>query len=116
MKRERVILAVERGWQNTRQLSLGLDKKGYLVDVLIKGEVAPEVLAMITSHAGIRIKSIGRFWFRPRFFLKITTAALFGGLKAVGIEGKDTEGWIRFLGRALNLKVFLITDESSDYL
>jgi len=112
MRKQAVVCAVERGWQNTRQLSLELNQKGYFVDILIKGAVEPDVLAMITKYAGIRIRSAGRFWFRLRLFFKIALSALFKDLKAVGIEGKRIEGWINLLGRIFNFRVFLITNES----
>jgi hypothetical protein len=62
----KAILAVEHGWQGMRELSLMLARSGFAVDVIIKGKVAPEVLAMVTCPSGMRVVSVSRTWFRWR--------------------------------------------------
>ena len=133
-----VIIAVERGWQRSRGLSLDLMRKGCDVDILIKGFVEKPVLDMITKYPSIKITSVSRFWFRVVLFLKI--AALkkiaFGdnfkrfsvvrkvfytflhhkNLKAVYVEGKKIEKWLFVLSRCFGLKVFLVDNESCAYL
>lgn len=111
MRKKAIICAVERGWQNTRQMSLELARKGYIVGILIKGAVKPDVLAMITAYAGIKISAVRRFCFGPILFFRITLYAIFLRLKAVVVEAKDIDKWIFFLSRVFSLKVFSVEDE-----
>jgi hypothetical protein len=62
----KAVLAVERGWQGMRELSLAVSRRGVLVDVLIKGAVAPDVLAMVTRPIGMRVIAVRRTWFLAR--------------------------------------------------
>lgn len=108
-----IIFAVERGWQRSRELSLDLMRKGQDADILIKGIVEKPVLEMITKYAGIQITSVSRFWFRVVLFFKIATVK---NLKAIYIEGKKIEKWLYILSRCFGLNVFLVGNESRNYL
>ena len=71
-----VILAVEHGWQGMRELSLAFAKLGASVDVLIKGRVPSEVLAMITTPRGMRVLDAPRVMFRWCLVWSCLTASL----------------------------------------
>ena len=109
IERETVIIAVERGWQRSRELSLDLMRKGWQVDILIKGFVEKPVLDMIIKYPNIKITSVSRFWFKVVLFFKI---AALKNLKAIYVEGKKIERWLYTLSRCFGLKVFLVDNES----
>src|SRR3989338_2779053 len=110
------ILAVEHGWQGMRELALELARLGIAVEVLIKGQVAPDVLAMITRPDGMRITPVSRPWFRWRLTLACVLAAVRSSHIYAGTPGRDTPShertrqWLERLNRMLPLRILLLEE------
>jgi len=104
----KLIIAVEQGWQSSRELSLLLAKRFFSVDILIKGFVEEEALDMITSYSNISIESVARLWYRLNLFFKIINNAYNSNLKGILVEGKKIEKWLCMCGRVFKCPVFLI--------
>ena len=110
------ILAVEHGWQGMRELSLELARLGMAVEVLIKGRVAPDVLAMITRPDGMRITPVGRPWFRWRLMLSCALAAGRSSPIYAVTHRRDapsherTRQWLERLGRMIPVRILLLEE------
>ena len=114
----KAILAVEHGWQGMRELSLAFARQGAQVDVLIKGAVAPEVLAMVTGPNGMRITAIPRVWFLVRLMVHCAFAGV--GSRPVCVIAQRRESprqervrrWLERLGRCVPLTVVMLEENS----
>ena len=110
------ILSVEHGWQGMRELSLELARLGLMVDVLIKGQVEPDVLAMITRPAGMRITSVIPPWFHCRLLLACLAASGRSSPVYAVTHRRDTPAqertrrWLERLGRIMPLRILLLEE------
>ena len=110
------VLAVEHGWQGMRELSLELARLGMAVEVLIKGQVAPDVLAMITRPDGMRIAAVTRLWFRWRLMLACALASGHSSPVYAVTHRRDTPShertrqWLERLGRLIPLRILLLDE------
>ena len=111
-----VMLAVEHGWQGMRELSLELARLGMAVEVLIKGRVDRDVLAMITRSEGMRITSVARPWFRWRLTLACLLVCRRSSPVCVVTHRRNTPAhertrqWLERLGRMMPLRVLLLDE------
>lgn len=109
------VLAVDYGWQGMRELSLALSRLGLPVDVLIKGRVEPDVLAIITRPANMRILVVGRLWFRLRLLGHCLAARAHDRLVVV-IQWRETSSqrrtrrWVEWLQRVAPLTLYLFQE------
>ena len=112
----RAILAFDRGWQGMRELSLELAGSGMAVDVLIKGQVEREILAMITRPAGMRIASAIHPWFHCRLLLTCLAASGRSSLVCVVTHRRDTPAqertrrWLERFSRMVPLRILLLEE------
>lgn len=110
------ILAVEHGWQGMRELSLELARLGVAVEVLIKGRVGRDVLAMITRPAGMRITPVARPWFRWRLLLACLADSRGSSPVYVVTHRRDTPAhertrqWLERLHRLTPLRILLLDE------
>ena len=110
------ILAVEHGWQGMRELSLELARAGMAVEVLIKGQVASDVLAMITRPDGMQITPVSRLWFRWRLVLACLPVSRRSSPVCVVTHRRDTPAhertrqWLERLARLLPLRILLLEE------
>src|SRR3989338_1048067 len=110
------ILAVEHGWQWMRELALELARLGIAVEVLIKGQVAPDVLAMITRPDGMRITPVARPWFRWRLVLACLPVSRRSSPVCVITHRRAppsherTRQWLERLSRMIPLRILLLEE------
>lgn len=113
------VLAVEHGWQGMRELSLELARLGMAVDVLIKGLVGREVLAMITRPSGMRITPVARPWFRWQLMLACVLAAVRSSPVYAVTHWRDTPSqertrqWLERLSRMIPLRILLLEESAN---
>lgn len=72
---KRAVLVSEVGWKGMREFAVFLSAKGAHCDILIKGIVPREVLAIITPHKGIKIMPCHRLLFIMRLAAMILGSA-----------------------------------------
>ena len=115
MRSREVLSLVEHGWAGARQCSLALGGRGVAVTHLIKGRVSREVLAMIAPAPRVRVRSVPRLWFRPRWWLMAAGMALRGRLGWCLVDHERTARELTPLARWLGARVVEIRDHDAGY-
>jgi len=105
---KKVIIAVERGWQTSRQKAIELAKEGLHVDILIKGFVERDVLDMITRHPGMQVSAVSKALYRPVLFMKVFLTGISRNLDRVLVEGRQIERWLKVLCAIFSRSAFLL--------
>lgn len=99
---------VEDGWRSARVLSLAAAQRGqHPVLHLVKGEVAPDVLRMITPYPGTRIQPIARRWFRVVSWCMVLLGLVRQRWHAIVVDNHRTYAWVQTLARWQGVPVVL---------
>lgn len=107
MRQRPVVLSfVEDGWESARMLAIGgVEQCGWRVRHLIKGTVAPEVLAMVTPYPGMSLVSIPRAWFRVVVGCVLLCRLMARRLSFVIVDNPRTRGWVSWCARRWQVPV-----------
>ena len=110
-----VVCAVEVGWRGMRECSLALARQGASVLVLIKGDVAPDVLAMITRPPSLVLRDVParRFaWQLARHLLSENGAPT---PHLLIVNKTKTHRWAAALGRLRHWRVLRLEETDQGY-
>lgn len=99
----RILFVVESGWKGMREASLEYLKKGYMVDIIIKGYVKNDIIDMITKPDGLRLLFIPRCLFRTYLILYLFTHKLLTDLSTIYVSKERTLRFIQRLGFRPNI-------------
>ena len=111
-----VVCAVEVGWRGMRECSTALGRSGAAVEVLIKGEVEPAVLGMITRRLGVAIRAVAarRFvWTLARRLLSADCGT--ADTRLLIVNKSNTERWTSVLGRLRRWRVLRLEETEQGY-
>ena len=108
------VCAVEVGWRGMRECSIALARTGAAVEVLIKGEVAPEVLAMITPKPGITIHAVTARRFAWSLALRLVGAGPAGEHLLI-VNKPKTQRRAAWLGRLRAWRVLRLEETQDGY-
>ncbi|MBI4430512.1 MAG: hypothetical protein HY587_02230 [Candidatus Omnitrophica bacterium] len=109
-KNPQVIFLVERGWRGARELAIKLARQHLTCWLIIKGKVPSDVLEIITPRAGISVRSLSRWYFKPMVALLVIWHRLFGCLKCVIVNKDRTLFWMSAIVRMVGCHTVLLNE------
>ena len=110
-----VIYGVEDGWQGVRECSLAAAREDWGVVVLIRGALAPEVLALITVPPQMRVVAVSDSSFRLRLVWEMIRAASRGQLQWVVVTKARTRQLLAPVARACRVQVLRLRELDEGY-
>ena len=111
-----VVCAVEVGWRGMRECSTALGKLGAAVEVLIKGDVEPAVLGMITRRPGVAIRAVAArqfTWTLARRLLSVNGGG--ADTRLLIVNKSKTERWTSIIGRLRHWRVLRLEETEQGY-
>ena len=90
-----IISMVEKGWGGARRVSIELTRQGIGVHHVVRGRLAPELIAVLTPYAGMRITGLPVRWYRPALWAMLVWRKLRGRPVLVLVDNERAEGWIK---------------------
>ena len=113
---QQVICAVEVGWRGMRECSTALGRSGAAVEVLIKGDVEPSVLGMITRRPGVAIRAVAARRFVWTLARRLLSAAGGGTDTRLLIVNKSKMArWTSVIGRLRRWRVLRLEETEQGY-
>ena len=112
---KKVVLISEVGWRGIREFALFSNRKSVPSDIIIKGKVAKEVLAIITPYRGIKISSVPRLLFIPALVAKILGSATHLKRTIFIFSKERTQKGLGFLLRLVASRSFLLIETNDGY-
>ena len=110
-----VVCAVEVGWRGMRECSTALGRSGAAVEVLIKGEVEPAVLGMITRRPGVTIRAVAARRFVWTLARRLIAPIGKGGERLLIVNKPKTQRWTRWVGRLRGWRVWRLEETPTGY-
>ena len=111
-----VVCAVEVGWRGMRECSTVLGRSGAAVEVLIKGDVEPAVLGMITRRPGVTIRAVAARRFAWTLACRLLSAD--GGAadtRLLIVNKSKTARWTSVVGRLRRWRVLRLEETEQGY-
>ncbi|GEM_PF-1606841 len=113
-KAPQVIFLVERGWRGARELAITLARQHLTSWLIIKGDVPPDVLEIITPRAGIKVSAFSKWYFKLFVAFIIFWHRIFGRLKCVVVNKDRTLNWMSVLTRLLGCQTVLLNEVGTE--
>ena len=112
---QQVICAVEVGWRGMRECSVALARQGAAVEVLIKGEVEPAVLGMITRKPGVTIRAVAVRSFAWELARCVLAGGDSAGERLLIVNKSKTQRWTAWVGRWRRWRVLRLEETDAGY-
>ncbi len=110
-----VICAVEVSWRGMRECSVALASTGAEVQVLIKGDVPPEVLAMISPKPHITIRDVSVRRFAWRLAGQLLQASGGPAERVLIVNKPKTQRWTSWVGRLRGWRVLRLVEADTGF-
>ena len=110
-----VLCAVEVGWRGMRECAVALGRQGATVEVLIKGEVEPAVLGMITRRHGVTIRALAARRFVWTLTGRLLAACSTSGERLAIVTKPKTQRWVSAVGRLRRWRVLCLIEAPVGY-
>ena len=112
---QQVMCAVEVGWRGMRQCSTSLGQSGAAVEVLIKGEVEPAALGMITRRSGVTIRAVAARRFVWTLAGRLLAAGGAAGERLLIVNKSKTQRWASLAGKLRGWRVLRLEETEQGY-
>ena len=101
---------VEKGWAGARRLSIVLVRRGVRVYHLVRGELRPEVLEVLTPYEGMQIRGVSRRWYSVITWVTLLRAQVRGELMLVLVDNEKAFGWVSRMCPSLRDRLVLVQE------
>lgn len=112
---QQVICTVEVGWRGMRECSTALGASGAAVEVLIKGEVEPAVLGMITRRPGVTLRAVAARRFAWTLACRLVASGTAADARLLIVSKPKTQRWTSFIGRLRGWRVLRLEETEQGY-